>query len=49
MADLKKIIKYIDEIKDITAEKERIGVELALATRIQVAMLPHIFPPFRNL
>lgn len=42
----KKIIKYIDEIKDITAEKERIGVELALATRIQEAMLPHIFPPF---
>ena len=30
----------------ITAEKERIGTELSVATRIQAAMLPSIFPPF---
>ncbi|MBO4872468.1 MAG: serine/threonine-protein phosphatase, partial [Lachnospiraceae bacterium] len=30
----------------VTAEKERIGAELSLATRIQAAMLPHVFPPF---
>ena len=37
---------YIDQITQITAEKERIGAELALATRIQADMLPNIFPPF---
>ncbi len=37
---------YITQITTITAEKERIGTELALATRIQTAMMPHIFPPF---
>jgi sigma-B regulation protein RsbU (phosphoserine phosphatase) len=42
----KEIVDYIDDIKKITAEKERIGVELGLATRIQAAMLPHSFPPF---
>ena len=30
----------------VTAEKERIGTELALATRIQADMLPNIFPAF---
>ena len=37
---------YIADIQSITAEKERFGAELALATRIQTAMLPHVFPPF---
>ena len=37
---------YIDQITRITAEKERIGTELALATRIQADMLPNIFPAF---
>ena len=37
---------YIDEITTITAEKERIGTELALATRIQADMLPNIYPAF---
>ena len=37
---------YIAQITQITAEKERIGTELSLATRIQAAMMPHIFPPF---
>jgi sigma-B regulation protein RsbU (phosphoserine phosphatase) len=38
--------EYIQQITQITAEKERIGTELALATRIQADMLPNIFPPF---
>ncbi|MFP3040557.1 SpoIIE family protein phosphatase [Treponema primitia] len=36
----------IENIKQITGEKERIGVELNVATRIQASMLPSIFPPF---
>lgn len=42
----KKTKRYIKEITEITAEKERIGTELSLANRIQAAMLPHIFPAF---
>ena len=42
----RKTKQYIDSITEITAEKERIGTELALATQIQAAMLPHIFPPY---
>jgi sigma-B regulation protein RsbU (phosphoserine phosphatase) len=37
---------YIRQITEITAEKERIGTELALATRIQADMLPNIYPAF---
>ncbi|MCR4557020.1 MAG: SpoIIE family protein phosphatase [Saccharofermentans sp.] len=37
---------YITQITHITAEKERIGTELALATRIQADMLPNIYPAF---
>ncbi|TWH49281.1 SpoIIE family protein phosphatase [Sporomusa sp. KB1] len=37
---------YIRNISKITAEKERIGAELAFATKIQASMLPCIFPPF---
>ncbi len=37
---------YIEQITEITAEKERIGTELALATRIQADMLPNIYPAF---
>ncbi len=42
----KKTKKYIEDITEITREKERIGTELDLARRIQADMLPHIFPPF---
>ena len=42
----KDIVEYIDDIKRITAEKERIGVELNIASRIQESMLPNVFPPF---
>ena len=38
----------IDNIKRITAEQERIGAELDVATKIQASMLPCIFPPFPN-
>lgn len=37
---------YIENIKNITAEKERIGAELSVATNIQASMLPSLFPPF---
>ena len=38
--------KYIIDIQNVTAEKERIGAELNVATQIQADMLPSIFPPF---
>ncbi len=41
-----RIRNYIDEVQTITAEKERIGAELNVATQIQADMLPCIFPPF---
>ncbi|MBR5365486.1 MAG: PP2C family protein-serine/threonine phosphatase [Clostridia bacterium] len=40
------IVKYIENIRNITAEKERIGAELNVATQIQADMLPRIFPAF---
>ena len=43
-----KTVRYMDEVLKVTAEKERIGAELSLATRIQSNMLPHIFPAFPN-
>ncbi len=42
----RKARKYVKDITAITAEKERISTELSLATQIQGAMLPHIFPPY---
>ena len=41
--DLKE---YITNLSRITAEKERLGAELDIATKIQASMLPCIFPPF---
>ncbi len=37
---------YIENLTRVTAEKERFGAELGVATRIQAGMLPCIFPPF---
>lgn len=37
---------YIQNLTKVTAEKERIGAELALASQIQSEILPNIFPPF---
>lgn len=42
----KRTVEYIGQITRITAEKERIGAELELATKIQADMLPNIFPAF---
>ena len=41
-----QIETYITDITQITAERERISTELSLATRIQAAFIPHLFPPF---
>ncbi|MCR5673724.1 MAG: PP2C family protein-serine/threonine phosphatase [Lachnospiraceae bacterium] len=38
--------RYMEEIKSVTAEKERIGAELNVATKIQADMLPRKFPAF---
>ncbi len=37
---------YIKELEHVTAEKERIGAELNVATKIQADMLPRNFPAF---
>ena len=37
---------YIRDLLSFTAKNERITTELSLATEIQMAMMPHIFPPF---
>jgi sigma-B regulation protein RsbU (phosphoserine phosphatase) len=42
-ADLRE---YIQNLQTVTAEKERIGAELDVATKIQASMLPYIFPAF---
>ncbi|MER2056662.1 MAG: SpoIIE family protein phosphatase [Clostridia bacterium] len=47
MAEMEKdLTEYEDNLTRVTAEKQRIGTELALATRIQADMLPNIFPAF---
>ncbi|MBQ6595305.1 MAG: SpoIIE family protein phosphatase [Clostridia bacterium] len=46
-ADLShKTVRYMDQVKTVTAEKERINTELHMANQIQESMLPGIFPPF---
>ena len=40
------LVKYIDELKSTTANKERIESELRIARAIQMGMIPKIFPPF---
>lgn len=42
------INEYIDNIAKVTAEKERIGAELNVATQIQASMMPNIFPHFAD-
>ena len=37
---------YTENLKTVTADKERISAELNVATQIQADMLPRIFPPF---
>ncbi len=38
--------EYMENIRKVTAENERIGAELNVATQIQADMLPGIFPPY---
>ena len=46
-ADLShKTVEYFEQVRQVTAEKERIGTELHLAQQIQEGMLPSIFPPY---
>ena len=40
------IKSYVSNLAAVTSEKERIGAELNVATKIQSDMLPNIFPPF---
>lgn len=39
-------VDYVRNLTAVTAEKERIGAELGVATQIQADMLPRIFPAF---
>ena len=41
-----KTLQYVDQVQRVTAEKERIGAELNMATAIQASQLPKLFPPF---
>lgn len=41
--------EYMKDLQLVTAEKERIGAELNIATQIQADMLPSIFPAFPEL
>lgn len=43
-----KTLEYVDEVKRVSAEKERIGTELNMATAIQASQLPRLFPAFPN-
>lgn len=40
------VASYMTSLKKETSERERISTELSLATQIQAAMLPHVFPPY---
>ena len=42
----KELDTYIHNFAEVTKEKERIGAELELATKIQANMLPNLFPAF---
>ena len=41
-------IHHMKELSDAAAERERMAVELSLATTIQINMLPSRFPPYPN-
>ena len=45
----KNIQKYVNYIKEITAEKQQIETELNIATQIQKSLIPHIFPAFPDM
>ncbi|MBQ7718616.1 MAG: SpoIIE family protein phosphatase [Clostridia bacterium] len=39
-------VRHIDNITAITADKERMGTELSIATKIQEGSIPSVFPPY---
>ena len=41
-----RIVESVENLRKLTAEKERINTELNMATQIQNGMLPSSFPPF---
>lgn len=41
-----RTLQYVDQVKTVTAEKERIGAELHMAKEIQNSQLPSTFPAF---
>ncbi len=41
-----RTMEYLDTVRRVTAEKEKIGTELALANQIQASMLPQKNPAF---
>lgn len=44
----KDMLRYIQDLTQATAEKERLGAELDVARKIQSEMLPRVFPPYAN-
>ena len=42
------MINYIENLKAVTAEQERLGAELSIAASIQQDALPDVFPAFPN-
>ena len=45
-AMMQELKAYMENLSRVTADKERIATELAVATQIQTSMLPCIFPAF---
>ena len=45
---INELTEHMQNLQRVTAEKERIGAELSVATRIQADMLPRIFPVFTD-
>lgn len=43
------VIRYMNHLTAVTAEKERISTELSLAANIQTDMLPNVFPAFPQI
>ena len=42
------MLRYMEDLTQATAERERMAVELSLAATIQANMLPSTFPPYPN-
>ena len=40
------LVKYVQDLKDKTAKEAALQNELALAQKLQMSMIPNVFPPF---